>query len=414
MNIKKIQSAKILILIYCISLIALAVRDFNYIYVVNYPLFYFLFLIPLIIAIITILAIILKRKKKLFYAFLNTKEMNVPELLGIIVLEGAFIFGLILAFYGFPEGFNSDFLFPAVTIMSNLFFLVYISLWIFFRRKDKLQTRETIKQVAKIVKEKKKKIDFDSITELLGFSSEVSYTELDNGYIFEVPEEHIYADYFERIKVVYDEVFKGINLVLKLKSDSLLSLDIRKRDSIFSDKRNEFSISPLSSVYTLNSQTPEIWETLFSDPIFQQNLLLLRPYFEYFSLKGEYIEAQVYTDQAVVKLIDWIMELNPSMESISKNIDSAETEVLLCYNCQDPFDPLEETCNKCGSARPRCIICYQDLKPQEENDVVMLPCCGIYAHKDHIMKWLEKKSICPNCHSSLSRWMNQKRISGGF
>ena len=105
-----------------------------------------------------------------------------------------------------------------------------------------------------------------------------------------------------------------------------------------------------------------------------------------------------------------MMELNPSLELVAQSFESADADVLLCYNCQDPFDPLEEKCNKCSAQRPRCIVCFQDLKPEEENDVVQLPCCEIYAHFDHIMIWLNKKPICPNCHKSLSVWMNQTRL----
>ncbi|MCE7741870.1 MAG: E3 ubiquitin protein ligase [Candidatus Heimdallarchaeota archaeon] len=414
MNIRKLQPVKLLVLSYCISLIALAVRDFRYIYVDQIAYFFVIFLTPIIITAVTIVAYELKRRRLIHFERIFT-EYSVLELIGVILLEGAYIFGLFMAWHGVSLLTTSNFvLFVIIAIFSNSLFVVYLVLWINHRLSKRLETIETINRVATVVKKKKKKIEYDKITELLGFSSDVSFNEIEGGYTFIVPEDHIYADFFERIKVVYDEVFKGISIVLKLKSDSLLSLDIRKRDSIFSNQRKEFSISPLSNVYSLNSQTPEIWENLLSDPIFQQNLLLLRPYFEHFSLKGEYVEALVYSDTTIVKLIDWVMEMNPSMELMSKIIDASDADILLCYNCQDPFDPLEETCTNCGSARPRCIICFQDLKPEEEDDVVMLPCCEIYAHRDHIMTWLRKKSICPNCHSSLTRWMNQTKLNRGF
>ncbi len=415
MNPRKVQPFKLLLFVYCISLISLAARDFNYIYIQEPIYFYLNFLIPLIIAVVTSVFYIMKLSRKLVYMFFDVKELGVFELIGVFFLEAVYIFSLFMVWHSVNVlTVLNIVLFVIIAIISNAAFLVYFYYWNVTKKARQRDTIVTQERAASVYKEKAKKIDFNRITELLGFSSDVNYTEIENGYVFIVPEEHIYADFFERIKVVYDTAFKGISIVLKLKSDSLLSLDIRKRDSVFSNKRNEFSFSPLSNVYTLNSQTPEIWESLLSDPIFQQKLLLLRAFFEYFSLKGEYIEALVYSDTAIVKLLEWVMELNPSMELITKTIDSSETDVLLCYNCQDPFDPLEETCTNCGSARPRCIICFQDLKPQEDVDVVILPCCQIYAHKDHIMTWLEKKSICPNCHQSLTRWMNQNKINRRF
>ena len=415
MNFKRIQPAKILIITYCVSLISLAVRDFGYI-LYEQPYFYVNFLAPLIILVLTITLYILKRKNKLFYSALDVKELSISELVGMVLLECVYIFTLVMVWHSVFNYTKLEIIvYSLFAAISNFMFLVYLSIWIANNIREKQFSFDTTRrQTTAVQKGKTKKIDFAKITELLGFSPEIEYNQIDDGYLFNVPKEHIYADVFERIKITYDNYFRAFRIVVKLKSDSLLSLDIQKRDSLFKNTRNEFSISPLSNVYTLNSQTPEIWEPLLSDPIFQQNLLLLRPYFEHFSLKGEYIEALVYSDTAIVKLLDWIMELNPSMEKISKDIESAESVILLCYNCQDPFDPLEEKCTKCGSPRPRCIICFQDLRPEEEDDVIQLPCCGIYVHRDHLLTWLQKKSICPNCHNSLTRWMNQLRIRRGF
>ena len=415
MNPRKVQSVKLLILTYCFSLIVLAVRDFDYIYIEQPVYFYVIFLIPIIIAVVTLLFFIMKRNRKLVYLFFDVDELGVFELIGVLILTGLYIFGLVFAWHGVDVNTSLNIvLFVIVSIISLSGTLAYVFFWNHHRKERRRATIVTIDREIAIAKSKQQKIDLDNVKNLLGFGPDIDYSEVETGYVFTVPEHHLYADFFERIKVYYDSAFKGIGLVIKLKSDSLLSLDIRKRDSIQTNRRNEFSFSPLSNVYTLNSQTPEIWESLLSDPDFNMKLLLLRAFFEYFSLKGQYIEALVYSDTAIVKLLDWIMELNPSMERISKSIDSSDAEILLCYSCQDPFDPLEEKCNKCGAPRPRCIICFQDLKPQEEEDVVQLPCCEIYAHRNHIMTWLKKKAVCPNCHHSLSRWMNQTHYRRGF
>ncbi|MHA2358275.1 MAG: RING finger domain-containing protein [Candidatus Heimdallarchaeaceae archaeon] len=94
----------------------------------------------------------------------------------------------------------------------------------------------------------------------------------------------------------------------------------------------------------------------------------------------------------------------------SEGIKEYEIEKLECYGCKDIFDPLEDTCNVCGAPRPRCLICYADLKPSEQEEVVELPCCGIFAHKEHIISWLSQESICPNCHIDLSSWLTKLKI----
>jgi len=73
----------------------------------------------------------------------------------------------------------------------------------------------------------------------------------------------------------------------------------------------------------------------------------------------------------------------------------------------------KEVCDDCNSPRPRCIICYQDLKPSEEENVVILPCCQIYAHREHIKVWLRKKPSCPNCHADLSIDKQNRNIKKG-
>ncbi|MHA1347354.1 MAG: RING finger domain-containing protein [Candidatus Heimdallarchaeaceae archaeon] len=53
------------------------------------------------------------------------------------------------------------------------------------------------------------------------------------------------------------------------------------------------------------------------------------------------------------------------------------------------------------------MICFQDLKPSSENEVVMLPCCSIYAHKPHIITWLKENTKCPNCKTNLKYWLEE-------
>ena len=95
------------------------------------------------------------------------------------------------------------------------------------------------------------------------------------------------------------------------------------------------------------------------------------------------------------------------LTTLFSGIDEYEVERLECYNCGDPFDVSEEVCDKCNSPRPRCIICHLDLKRTDQEEVVTLPCCDIYSHKNHIISWLKQNPHCPNCHKNLSHWLNK-------
>ena len=130
MNIKNFQPFKILILNYCFSLIILAFRDtvslFAYV-----PLIILILIIPISVTIIVLLLFFLKMKKKWIYTKSYWKELNVFELIGAIILEGAFIFGLFLAWFSFEENdVTNVVLFIIIAIISNLIFIGYLVLWI--------------------------------------------------------------------------------------------------------------------------------------------------------------------------------------------------------------------------------------------------------------------------------------------
>ena len=82
-----------------------------------------------------------------------------------------------------------------------------------------------------------------------------------------------------------------------------------------------------------------------------------------------------------------------------------DVEELLCYACGDIFETREEKCDKCSASRPTCCVCLLNLKPSEKEEVVQTPCCEVYAHREHILAWLEKNPKCPNCRKDLYLWI---------
>lgn len=81
--------------------------------------------------------------------------------------------------------------------------------------------------------------------------------------------------------------------------------------------------------------------------------------------------------------------------------EEKEGFTIKCYTCGDNFNYTEEFCVRCGSPRPRCIICLLYLLPDDPN-IVKTPCCNMYAHKNHLQEWLSTSSICPHCKERLT------------
>ncbi|MHA1218469.1 MAG: RING finger protein [Candidatus Heimdallarchaeaceae archaeon] len=377
-----------------------------------YPLFILLFIIPVTIICLVIIEWIFKIIEK----WLKKKRFKIAyspvELVFAIVLQGLFSFGLVFAWsnYLIFDGIDK-LVFSLTTIFPTSFFIIYSVFW--FRKREKKIVEDKLEIIIKKasrMESKKKPVteyDFESKVLIPGFTSE-HITEQDKLSItYDVPTKHRYFDVISKLKIEYIDYLKALKLTMKLQSDSLLSLNIQRRDSAFGHLKDELVIPRLANVYVLHSSTPEVWGNLFNDNFFRQSLLLLRPHLEQFSLKGQYVEVVIYSEKAILKVLDWVLDLNPSMEKLSGSLEVTRAEKMLCYNCQDPFDPFEEVCTSCGSPRPRCIVCFQDLKPEIDTDVVILPCCKIYAHKDHMIVWLRKKPSCPNCHADLSRWINK-------
>lgn len=377
----------------------------------NYPSFVLLFIVPIVIVAL----VLFEWGFSILWNWVRNENVKLEnsflEFIGVLILQAAYCFGLIAAWYNFfLITYPILAAYILVVIITSLVFLIYIYIWVKNYLKYSKERSGDIVRTSPLISSKKNSKDlpdFDFILKTLGFMREDISSEYKQSIIFNVPETNKYYEVISQLKIDYIDYLKALQLTMKLQSDSLLSLVIRRRDSAFGHLKDELIIPRLANVYVLSSPTPEVWVNLFNDTLFKENLLLLRPYLEQFSLKGQYVEVIIYSEKAIAKVLDWVFDLNPSMERLSGTIKVSQAEAMLCYNCQDPFDPLEDVCTKCGSPRPRCIVCFQDLKPEIDTDVVILPCCKIYAHKEHMIVWLRKKPSCPNCHADLSRWINK-------
>lgn len=86
-------------------------------------------------------------------------------------------------------------------------------------------------------------------------------------------------------------------------------------------------------------------------------------------------------------------------ETPVKNITKQHRTQFTCFNCGAIIESKSEVCSKCGSPRAVCVVCYSPLYPNEE--IVKLPCCSNYGHKDHISNYLQIKGHCPKCQQKI-------------
>lgn len=296
-----------------------------------------------------------------------------------------------------------------ITILSQLAFPVIIGIVIYTivkrRRAKRVKQRPAYTVPTRTaVSSYQPSIDMSNLISNLN-ASDYNLEKASNGFSFVVPQKHKYA-IFSRIKVIQFSS-NSLKVFGSLNKQFPSFLDVLRRDNRTLSDSNEFNVPILSNVYYLFSTTPPIWTEVLKNEEVNDYFLSLRAYLDYFYLRSDYLEAVVYSDTAVIKLLDLSVLLHESLKKLVSGIEESEVELLVCYNCQDPFDPTEEVCDKCGVPRPRCMICHLDLKPSEKEEVVNTPCCGVYTHKNHIIAWLKQRSNCPNCHADLSHWLNK-------
>ena len=241
-------------------------------------------------------------------------------------------------------------------------------------------------------------------------AKEENILRLSMGYQFNVPKGHKY-DLFKAIKITR-ESRRDVKVVGILNKVIPSYLDIRPANSGYGTTKDSFIIIDLKRSFNFYSTAPDMWREIFTDEniksIFLENTSLIKHYY----VRGEYLEAIASYDETIISILSVTKLIHEGMKQLFGVLEDYQIEKLVCYNCKDPFDPLEEVCDKCGASRPRCIVCLLDLYPSEiDEDVVTTPCCGVYTHKDHIIVWLKQNPICPNCHENLKHWLGQLQIS---
>jgi hypothetical protein len=253
--------------------------------------------------------------------------------------------------------------------------------------------------------QQKAAIDFDSIIRSLRISDTTRIDRALNGIQLQIPKDNPYS-LFTEIKIILHRT-SAIKVYATLSRIIPSDLEVRNKQKVFSSSVNEIRVPQLDNVYNISTEKGEMWVNILSINKSIDHMLSLQNELEYFYLREDYFESVVYSESGVISVLNFIKFLHFNIKNLFVDVKDYDVEQLKCYNCEDPFDPLEEICDKCGAPRPRCLICFQDLKPSEKQEVVQLPCCSIYSHKDHMLSWLKKNKKCPNCHEDIGHWANK-------
>ena len=228
------------------------------------------------------------------------------------------------------------------------------------------------------------------------------YEHAEEAYIFNIEESHKLSS-FSKIRLTVEDR-RYIRIRASWRESIPYSIDIRAKKSNIEWYLLGIEIPVMSEMYRIFTQYPNIWKKIFKDNIIVDRFIDIHKGIVFIFIREEYVELLVLNERVAIDLISTVLLIEEAVRSPTLETKATKVEKLRCYNCRDLIDPTEEYCDKCNSPRPICIVCHLDLRIAEMKEIVTLPCCGVYAHRSHLNKWLKIKSQCPNCLADISDW----------
>ncbi len=170
-------------------------------------------------------------------------------------------------------------------------------------------------------------------------------------------------------------------------------------------KENQDSFENLNSLYIINSNDDLLVKFLNQNPRITQKLIALSSNLELIMINRKYFVVTFYDANSVIKVIDLLGELYN--EFVIQKTGLKSVTYIKCFNCGEELDENDEKCPNCNANRPRCAVCLLDLQLAEKEEVVQMPCCGVYGHREHVLMWVERAHTCPNCKSRQIDWLDE-------
>ncbi|MHA1592433.1 MAG: hypothetical protein ACTSUP_08180 [Candidatus Heimdallarchaeaceae archaeon] len=201
--------------------------------------------------------------------------------------------------------------------------------------------------------------------------------------------------YEQDTSIVLDGLFKKIQpFKVSIRS---FGDEVKKEDQeIFED---------LKSQYIISSNDELLVKSLNQNSRMTQQLIALSSNLELIMVNRKYFVATFYDASYVINIIDLLGELYK--EFVNQKTGLKTVTYIKCFDCGENLDENDEKCPNCNANRPRCAICLLDLQPAEKEEVIQMPCCGVYGHREHILMWVEKAHTCPNCKAKQRDWLDE-------
>ncbi len=291
---------------------------------------------------------------------------------------------------------------------TYIFFLIVVGailIYVYWSIKTKRETRspkkiktiETIRMKDLITQEEH--ILEEKVKPLLNNISVINLKDSDSlipRVTFEFHKDHKY-NFLYNLSI---EVLSPTNIKMSaiLRTEYPISLSIKRKSHNQTEEKVNKEIRS-SQYFNYHSSHPIAFEEIFTDKKFDEKIISLKDTLTSLAFNGKFAVAIISNYMAIDPIFKIITFIHDQL--MLKDFSNIDVEKLICYQCGDVFEANEEKCNKCGAPRPRCVVCLLDTKPSEKKKVIQTPCCGVYAHKEHLISWLETNPRCPNCKKDL-------------
>ncbi len=170
-------------------------------------------------------------------------------------------------------------------------------------------------------------------------------------------------------------------------------------------KEGQDSFEDLNDQFLINSNDDLLVKSLYQNSRITQKLIALSSNLELIMVNRKYFVVTFYDVGNLIEVIDLLGELYN--EFVNQQTGLKSVTYIKCFDCGEDLDENDEKCPNCDANRPRCAICLLDLQPAEKEEIVQMPCCGVYGHREHVLMWVERAHTCSNCKTKMIDWLDE-------